>query len=159
MADADDYEEDAERIDREYIPDGATTRAEVAAALEDEGFPDAAQSDIQQWLTTEEDVWDMVGEGGSTKVVDEGSIRSALDADSGVASGGRADSIAEDVGGAIQDARKDALDNLASDGTVRDNGQFFANSINDIEEETRSDGIYYTNKNTGKTMKAAGYDR
>lgn len=160
MADPGDYEEDAARIDREYIPADATSEAEVAQALEDAGFPDAAQGKIQDWLVSEDDAWQAVGEGGETRVVDSGSVRRALDAESnGTVSDARADQIASDVGQQIDSARAEAAQRVGSDGLIRGEDGRVLGKPSNVEETVRRDGIYFRNTETGTTGRAAGFDR
>lgn len=155
MADASGYEEDAPRIDREYIPDSAQSDAEVRQALRDEGFPENAIDDIAGWLITEEDAWDAVG----GEVQDANSVENALRRDDGAISETRARSIADDVASEITSARRDALDRVGSDGAVyRETGGKFGNREN-VEEDVRDDGFYYRNTRTGNEMKIRGWDR
>jgi hypothetical protein len=162
IAPPDDYEEDAERIDEEYIPDDATTDREVQQALQDAGFPESAQSDISDWLVNEDDAWDLVGEGGSTKVVDSGSVERAIQSESnGAVSDRRAQSIAEEVGETIDSARSEAASSVtvASDGTMRRDDGAPIGTFSNVEEQVRDDGIYFRNTNSGQEYKAAGFDR
>ena len=154
MADASGYEDDAPRIDREYIPDSAQTDAEIEQALRDEGFPDDAIDDIKGWLITEDDAWDAVG----GEVQDANSVERALRRDNGAISETRARSIADDVAGEIQSARRDALDRVGSDGAIyRSDGAKLGNREN-VEEQVRDDGFYYQNTRTGSEIKVRGWD-
>jgi hypothetical protein len=157
-----DYEDDAERIDREYIPDDATTEAEVEAALRDAGFPDAAietgdaQTGIGDWMVDEGDAWESVG----PQTQDAGSVRRELDAASnGTVSDSRADAIADSVGSEIQSARAEAAQRVTDDGQVRTEDGRFVGSLQNVSEEVRDDGIYYVNQNTGTEGRAARFDR
>jgi hypothetical protein len=155
MADASGYEQDAPRIDREYIPDNAKTDADIRQALENEGFPDDAIDDISGWLMTEDDAWNAVG----GEVQDAGSVERALRRDDGAISETRARSIANDVADEIQSARRDALDRVGSDGAIyRSDGAKLGNREN-VEEQVRDDGFYYENTRTGSEIKVRGWDR
>ena len=151
-----DYEDDAARINREYIPDDATTQAEIDAALDDAGFPDASQQHISDWMVSEADAWDSVG----PNVQDAGSVRRELDAASnGTVSDGRAQQIADDVAGEINSARAQAAQRVTDNGQVRDESGRFVGSLQNVTEEVRSDGIYFVNQDTGTAARAAGFDR
>lgn len=158
MAPPSEYEADAARIDREYVPDSATTKAEVDRALQQAGFPNASQGHISDWLVGEEDVWPEVG----GNVQDADSIRRVIDSESaGTVSSGRASQIADSINSEIQSARREASQNVTtgSDGTVRNSDGSTFGKFNNVEEEVRSDGIYYRNTNTGNELKAAGFNR
>ena len=156
-----EYEDDAERIDREYIPDSATTAAVVEPALRDAGFPAAAsdrgsQTGIKDWMVNEQDAWDAVGP--STQ--DSGSVRRALDRESGgTVSDGRAQAIADDVAGEITSARGRAASRVTDNGQVRDESGRFVGSLQNVEEQVRDDGIYFVNQDTGTEGRAARFDR
>lgn len=156
------YQDDAERIDREYIPDDATTEEEVEAALRDAGFPDAsiesgdAQTGIGDWIATESDAWETVG----PQVQDSGSVRRALDQQTGgVVSDDRAERIAGEVAGEIQSARAEAAQRIGDDGNIRTEDGQIIGTPSSVEEEVRDDGIYYRNSNTGTTGRAARFDK
>lgn len=155
MGDAGEYEEDAQRIDREYIPDDAVTQQEISQALDDAGFPQASQTHIEGWMTTEEDAWDAVG----PRVQDADSVRRAVDRDDGVADAGRAQSIADSVAGEINAARAQAAQRVTDDGQVRTEDGRFIGKLQNVSEQVRSDGIYYVNENTGTEGRAARFDR
>jgi len=154
-----DYDEDAARIDGEYIPDDATTEEEIEDALDAAGFPAKSQSDISDWLVDEGDAWDLVGEVVDVDDPADG-IEQALDRESrGTADSDRARQIAESVGDEIDAARREASQNLtvASDGTVRRPDGAPVGEFNNLEETVRDDGIYYRNVNSGQEFKAAGF--
>lgn len=100
------YDDDAARIDREYIPDDATTQAEINRALEDAGFPKASQSHISSWLVDEADAWEQVGDG----VQDADSVQRELDrASRGTVSDRRAEQIADNVESEIRGSKAQTL--------------------------------------------------
>lgn len=157
MAPPEEYEDDAARIDREYIPDRATTEAEIEAALKAAGFPSASQSAIQDWMVSQEDAWDTVG----PKVKDADSVRREIESQSsGTVSDGRAQQMAEEIASEITSARGRAARRAANDdGQVRtENGQFLG-KLQNVEEVVREDGIYFRNENTGTEGRAARFDR
>jgi len=161
MADASGYEDDAPRIDREYVSPDSTTQAEIRQDLDDAGFPDKAIDAIagepgeEGWLVTEQDAWDAVG--GS--VQDAGSVETELRRDDGVVSEGRARGIAEDVANEINSARGEAAQRVGSDGLARDESGRIIGKPGEIEEQVRGDGIYFRNPETGTEGRAAGFDR
>ena len=150
------YEEDAARIDREYIPDGATTADEVSSALDEAGFPDSSQKHIEDWLVSEEDVWPEVG----SNVQDAQSIERVIESEGqGTVSGRRASEIADSINSEITDARSRAAGRVDDNGVARsENGQFIG-KLQNIEESVQDDGIYFTNTDTGTTARAARFNR
>jgi len=160
LAPPSDYEDDAGRIDAEYIPDSATTEAEVQQALEDAGFPEDAQSHIEDWLVTEEDAWDVVG----PEVQDADSVRRAIDRESGgTVSETRARSMADDIGDTIREARGEAASRVTDSGQIITESGGFGPSLQNAEEVIREDGVYYRgtegSSNPGKEYKGASFDR
>jgi hypothetical protein len=156
MAPPSEYEEDAARIDDEYVPDSATTEAEIQAALSAAGFPEASQSHIEDWLVSEEDAWDVVG----PDVQDAGSVRREIDRESGgTVSESRAEAMAESIGSEIQSARAEAAQRVTDDGQVRTEDGRFVGKLQNVEEQVREDGIYYRNRNTGTEGRAASFDK
>jgi len=152
----DDYDDDAERIDEEYIPDNATTDAEISQALDDAGFPQAAQSDIQDWLTSESEAWDVVDENTFESDQIEREIQRQSN---GTVSDSRAQSMADNISSEINDAREKAISQIASDGTVRREDGAQIGEINNLSEEIRDDGVYFRNENTGTETRVAEFDR
>lgn len=151
-----EYEDDAARIDREYIPDTATTERDVQRALKDAGFPEKAQSAIQSWLVDESDAWDVVG----PQTQDADSVQRELDrATNGTVDPGRAANISEDVGSTINQARAQAAQRVTDNGMARGENGTFVGKLQNVEEEVRSDGIYFRNTDSGKTVRAARFDR
>jgi len=150
------YEDDAARIDREYIPDSATSEREIAQALEDAGFPQKAQSSIEDWLVSTSDVWDSVG----SDVQDANSVERVANQESGgTVSDQRAQQIGDEIASEINSARAQAAQRVDANGQARgENGQFVG-SIQNVEESVESDGIYYENTNTGTKVRAASFDR
>jgi len=151
-----EYEDDAERIDREYIPDDATTQQEIDDALDAAGFPGGAQSDISDWMVSESDGWEAVG----PQTQDAGSVRRELDAVSGgTVDDSRADAIADSIGSEIQSARAEAAGRVTDNGQVRDESGRFVGSLQNVEEQVRDDGIYFVNEDTGTEGRAARFDK
>jgi len=156
MAPPSDYEEDAARIDRDYIPDDATSEEEIEAALRDAGFPEQSQSAIGDWLVSEEDAWETVG----PNTQDADSVRRAIDrASNGTVSDDRASSIADSIGSEITQARGEAAKRVSSDGLARTEDGRVIGKIQNVEESVKSDGIYYRNTETGTEGRAASFDR
>jgi hypothetical protein len=155
-----EYEDDAGRIERDYISSGSTTEADVKADLRAKGFPASSVDEIASWLVSEDDAWDMVGEGGSTKVVDSGSVSRAVDrASQGTVSEQRARSIGDEVASTIDQARAEAARRVTDSGQVKSvNGQF-GPSIQNAEEVVREDGIYFRSQDSGREFLAARFDR
>lgn len=151
-----DYEDDAARIDREYIPDDATTEQEIADALDAAGFPDASQSAISDWLVSEEEAWETVGP--STQ--DAGSVEREIRRQSGgTVSETRARSMADNIADEINSARGEAAQRVTDDGQVRTEDGRFIGKLQNVSEEVRDDGIYYVNENTGTSGRAARFDK
>ena len=155
-----DYEEDAARIDREYVPVDATTQEEVDAALDAAGFPDASQKHISDWLVSEADAWEAVG----PQTQDARSVQVSLDADSGgTVSPGRSEEIAQSVADEITSARGEAAQRVTDNGQTMTESGDFGPSIQNAEEVVRDDGIYYRAtegaSNPGKLYKAASFDK
>lgn len=151
-----EYDEDAARIESEYIPDDATTESEVDAALDDAGFPEAAQSPISDWIVSEGEAWDVVDAGTQ----DAESVERAIQSESGgTVSDGRAANMADDIAGEIQSARAEAAQRIGDDGLVRAENGRVVGKPSTVEETVEQDGIYYTNTETGTTERAASFDR
>ena len=151
-----EYEDDVERIDRDYIPDDATSEDEIEAALRDAGFPEQSQSSLGDWLVSEEDAWETVG----PNTQDADSVRRAIDRESGgTIDSDRAGSIADSIGSQIQSARGEAAGRVSSDGLARTEDGRVIGKIQNVEESVRSDGIYYRNTETGTEGRAASFDR
>lgn len=156
MAPPSDYEDDVERIDRDYIDSGSTTQSEIEADLEAADFADSAQSDIADWLVSEEDVWPEVG----PDVQDAGSVSRIVDRESGGSvSSSRADAIGESIGSEITRARSEAAQRVTDDGQVRGETGQFVGKLQNVEETVRNDGIYYRNTDTGTERRAARFNR
>lgn len=151
-----EYEEDAARIERDYVSDGSIRSAEVREDLSDAGFPPSAIPEIDEWIADESDAWETVG----PRTQDADSVARSLDRETGGAiSEGRAQNIGEEVASEINAARARAAQRVSSEGKVRgENGQFIG-SINNVEEQVRSDGIYYVNENTGTEGRGAAFRR
>lgn len=152
-----EYADDAARIEqRGYIPASATTEDEIKAALANAGFPSSAIPEIASWLATESDAWDAVGP--STQDAD--SVTRAVDRSSGgVIAPGRARSMGESVASEINSARAEAAGRVTDDGQVRGERGQFLGKLQNVTEEVRNDGIYFTNQNTGTTARAASFDK
>lgn len=149
-----EYSSDAARIDREYVPDRATTQAEVEAALDAAGFPEASQSHISDWIVSEEEAWDVV----DASAKDAGTIETAIERESdGTVSSGRASSMGESIASDINSARTEAAQRIGDDGMVRTEDGRVIGKPSTVEEEVRSDGIYYRNTNTGTEGRAASF--
>lgn len=156
LAPPSEYEEDAERIDEDYVPSDATSDDEIEQALSDAGFPQASQQHIQDWLVSSEDVWPEI----DSSVQDAGSVRRVIDNESGgTVSSARADQIADEIGGEISQARGRAASRVTSEGRVRTEDGRFIGSIGTVSEEVRNDGIYYVNQNTGTEGRAAQFNK
>lgn len=154
---SDEYKEDAERIDEEYIPADATTEQDVEDALREAGFPQAAQSDIQSWLVDESDAWDTVGPQTERARDVAAELERASD---GTVNDARADQIAEQVAGEINRARSQVAQNVDPEtGQIRAQNGGFGPKLSNAEEIVRNDGIYYRAQDSGKEFKGASFDR
>jgi hypothetical protein len=152
-----EYEDDAARIEQAgYIPSGATTQAEIEAALASSGFPSSAIPEIASWLATESDAWDAVGP--STQ--DAGSVTRAVDrASGGVIAPERARTMGESVSSEINRARSEAAQRVTDNGQVRGENGRFVGKIQNVEEQVENDGIYFENTETGTRARAARFDK
>lgn len=155
-----EYEDDVERIDRDYIPDDATSEKEIEAALRDAGFPEQSQSSLGDWLVSEEDAWSVV----DGKTQDADSVRRALDRESGgTVSDGRAETMAENVASEIKSARAKAAQSVNANGQVQTESSGFGPKLQNAEEVVREDGLYYRAtegaSSPGKEYKVASFDR
>lgn len=156
MAPPSDYSDDAARIDREYVPDSATTEAEVRRALQEAGFPNAAQSHIEGWLVSEGDVWSEVG--ADTQSADQ--IQRTIEQQSnGTVSDARARSMADSINSEITSARARAAARVDDNGQTRGENGAFGPKIQNAEEVVKEDGIYFRSSDSGSEVRAARFNR
>lgn len=160
MAPPEKYEEDAARIERDYVSSSSTTRAEIEADLKSAGFPAKAQSHIEGWLVTSDDVMDDAGQWGGAEDPRAAAERHVRSETGGAVDEARARSIADEAGGEVAAARKRATQNVDKNGVLRaEDGFEPIGKPRNLEEEVRGDGIYYRHKDSGKTKRAARFER
>lgn len=104
LAPPDDYEDDANRIEDNYVGD-RYTEDEIAEQLDSEGFPDAAIDDITSWLVTTEDV---TGEIEIDVGADTGEIAQEINSMAEINSS-RAEGMAEEI---EQDVRRSTAQSI-----------------------------------------------
>jgi hypothetical protein len=161
MADTDGYDEDAARIERDYVSASSTTQAEVRADLSAVGFPEssidaiAGSEGTDGWITTTEDAVDLV----SPTEQSASSFARSIDRNTdGAVSETRARSMGETFEEQINAARSEAAQRIGSDGNIRDESGRILGSPSSVSEEIREDGIYFVNDNTGTEGRAAEID-
>lgn len=164
MADDSGYEEDAARIEREYVDPMSLSYQEVVADLEREGFPDASiehiagsSSSDDGWITTVEDAVPLVSPRNQSA---EAFARSIDRQTGGSVSETRARVMGERFEEEVTQARAEAAQTftIASDGSLRRPDGAPIGDAENVSEEIRDDGIYFRNDRTGREYKAASID-
>lgn len=122
-----EYEEDARRIEREYVSPSSTTREEIEQDLQAEDFANEAVDDIKEWILSEEDVGGPALAPHSDGVTTREEIEQAVEQADGVGYGqGRHEAvtseIARDVGAPseseLQQATMSAVSEAVQPGEV-----------------------------------------